>query len=360
MATKTMSDAEPEVARAIEWMLLLRSGQADPEAMMGHRAWRQAHPAHEMAWKRVSHALGAFETLRQRGVPGAVVQRTMANASRRHALSAAFSLAGLGVTGGGAGALGWQVAQQQGLLADRSTGVAQRHQETLPGGGSLWLDARTAVDVASIDGQPQLVLHQGRMLVSTAAGRSAGPRRVPADAGLRRVSMDAGLLRVSTDAGLRRESTDTSLLRVRTAAGLLTASDAQFVVQGGRDRPLQVATLSGSVTVTSTSGERQHVREGQRLMAVPGEPMRLATARGTESLWTRGLISMDNEPLGDLVEVLQGYRSGVLRVDPRAARLRISGVFSLDDTDRTLRALAETQPIRIATRSRYWVSIELV
>jgi transmembrane sensor len=55
---------------------------------------------------------------------------------------------------------------------------------------------------------------------------------------------------------------------------------------------------------------------------------------------------------------LRDYRPGVLRVEPRAAQIRISGVFSLDDTERTLRVLAETQPVRVNTRTPYWVTIE--
>jgi transmembrane sensor len=319
---KAMTGTEPEMARAIEWMLLLRSGSADGEAVAGHRAWRSEHPSHEAAWERVSKALGAFETLRQRGVPGVVVRQTVGTASRRGALRATLGLAGMGVVGGGAGMLGLRMVEQQGLLADQHTGLAQRRQESLPDGGSLWLDARTAVDVAFENGQRELTLHHGRMLVrSSAAG--------------------AGLL------------------QVRTAAGSLTAGDSRFVVQARRDRPLQVTAISGSVILTSATGEKVEVPEGRRLVAAAGRPVHTAAARGTESLWTRGLVSLDNEPLGELVESLQDYRSGMLRVSERAAQLRVSGVFSLDDTDRTLRALAETQPLRIAASTRYWVTIDL-
>jgi transmembrane sensor len=57
------------------------------------------------------------------------------------------------------------------------------------------------------------------------------------------------------------------------------------------------------------------------------------------------------------VAALQPYRTGVLRIDPKAAQIRVSGVFSLDDTDGTLRALAQTQPVRVLERTSYWVTI---
>lgn len=310
------------LARAVEWMLVLSSGQASSEAIAGYQAWRKEHPSHEAACARVSQALGAFDTLRERGVSGAVVRQAVTAASRRTALRATLSLAGLGFVGGGAGLLGWRVVEEQGLLADQHTGLAQRRQETLPDGGTLWMDARTVVDLAFEQGQRELTLHRGRLLV-----------RAPAQPAGR--------------------------LQVHTPGGTLAAGDARFVVQASSGRPLHVTAINGSVAVTAASGERVDVAEGRHAVLVPGQAARVETARGTESLWTRGLVALDNEPLGDLVEALQAYRGGVLRVEPRAAQLRISGVFSLDDTDKTLRALAETQPVRLNMRTRYWVSIEM-
>jgi transmembrane sensor len=46
-----------------------------------------------------------------------------------------------------------------------------------------------------------------------------------------------------------------------------------------------------------------------------------------------------------------------LRCDPLAADLRISGVFSLTDTDRALESLALALPVTVAYRTRYWVTI---
>jgi len=39
--------------------------------------------------------------------------------------------------------------------------------------------------------------------------------------------------------------------------------------------------------------------------------------------------------------------------------LRVTGSFPLDDSERTLAALAEALPIRISRRTDYWVSIDL-
>lgn len=47
----------------------------------------------------------------------------------------------------------------------------------------------------------------------------------------------------------------------------------------------------------------------------------------------------------------------LLRVSSEAARLRVTGSFALDDSERTLAALAETLPIAVRRRTDYWVTI---
>jgi transmembrane sensor len=304
---------EPDLLRAIEWSLLLRSGHADDESLAAYRAWQGAHPRHREACARIDSALRSFRVLRERGVDGAVAGRSMQAASRRSALRGALAVAGV-CTGG----LGWQIADRQGLLADQHTGVAQRSQGELPGGGTLWLDARTAVDVDPAS--RTLTLHRGQMLVQAPAGAAAP-------------------------------------LRARTPLATLEARDARFVVQARSDRPLMVTSLQGSVTVLRDA-DRLELPAGRHAEVAPGRPVRTADASGTEDLWTRGLVAMDDEPLGRLVEALQDYRHGLLEATATAAQVRVSGLFSLDDSERTLQLLVQTQPLRLRARTRYWVTIE--
>lgn len=319
--SRIVGQGDPALSMAVEWMVLLQSGQVDQKERAGFDAWRAQNPEHQAACDRITKALGSFGVLRERRVSGMLVEKTVQSVSRRAVTRATLSVAGLGA-GMGAGLLGWQVANQQGLLADQSTGLAQRRQEALPDGGILWMDARTAVDVAFDAGQRNLNLHHGRVLVQAAAG-PRGP------------------------------------IRVQTAHGQLAAEQARFVVQQRRDsRQLQVTALAGRVGVVSATGQSAEVTAGHRATLAPGRAPTVTAARGTEDLWTRGLVAMSNQPLGELIETLRDYRSGMLRVEPRAAQIAISGIFSLDDTEATLRALAETQPVRISKRTAYWVTVE--
>jgi transmembrane sensor len=320
--SRTIGQGDPALSMAVEWMVLLHSGQVGHKERACFDAWCAQNPAHQAACDRIAKALGAFGVLRERRVSSTLVEKTVQSLSRRSVTRATLSVVGLGA-GMGAGLLGWQVANQQGLLADQSTGLAQRHQEALPDGSTLWLDARTAVDMAFATGQRTLTLHQGRLLVQAPAAGPRGP------------------------------------LRVQTAQGQVAAGQARFVVQRRRDaRLLQVTALAGRVEVVSTTGQSAEVPAGHHATLAPGRAPIVTAARGSEDLWTRGLVAMANQPLGELVEALRDYRTGMLRVEPRAAQIPISGIFSLDDTEATLRALAETQPVRISKRTSYWVTVE--
>ncbi|KOQ39380.1 iron dicitrate transport regulator FecR, partial [Achromobacter xylosoxidans] len=51
------------------------------------------------------------------------------------------------------------------------------------------------------------------------------------------------------------------------------------------------------------------------------------------------------------------YRSGWIDCAPEVAHLPISGAFPLEDTDRVLATVADTLPLRLRYRTRYWVSV---
>ena len=317
-----MKQTDPALAQAVEWMVLLRSGHAGTREKAAFENWRTEDPAHGAACERVAGAFGAFDKLRERGVSAGVAHQAVQGLSRRSVMRATLGVAGLG-TGMGASLLGWRVASDQGLLADQYTGLAQRQQESLPDGSTMLLDARTAVDVAFNQGQRTLTLRHGRLLVTASAAGTQGP------------------------------------LRVQTPQGQVNTQQAQFVVQQRRNTDLlQLTAIKGQVALVTPAGTRVELAAGQHATLSARRAPTVAAARGTEALWTRGLVALDNQPLGDLIEALRDYRPGVLRVEQRAAQIRISGVFSLDNTERTLRVLAETQPVRVNTRTPYWVTVE--
>jgi len=71
----------------------------------------------------------------------------------------------------------------------------------------------------------------------------------------------------------------------------------------------------------------------------------------------KGQLIADNQRLSEFLAEVARYRSGIIRVDPAVADLRISGVFQLKNTDQILSSLAGTLPVRISRMTGYWVTV---
>ena len=294
---------------AIDWMVLLQSGSADAESRQQLQRWLDASAEHRNAWQQLQEIQGRFQRLREvsQRHPGQDQQarELLLRPSRRVALR---SLAAFALTTGGAALLADRKFPLRELSADLRTATGQRGHFSLDDGSELVLDARSAADLEFDASRRQLWLRSGRALLDVAAD----PRP---------------LLLHSLHAKL-------SLLR------------GKFMVE--RDETsTQVAALADHLLIEDSSGHSLRLQAGEAaridasgITALGSNPLQLTD-------WLHGRVSLDNAPLLDLVERLRAYRSGFLRVSPEAAALRVQGVFALDDSDRTLAALAETLPLLI-------------
>jgi len=145
---------------------------------------------------------------------------------------------------------------------------------------------------------------------------------------------------------------------VETSHGRMQALGTRFVVQQQADRT-QITMLHSQVEITTRNGSRQLIKAGQQATFNQDGVLSLHASAGDEAAWTQGLLEVRNRSLGEVVEALRDYRRGIIRVSPEAARLRLSGIFPLDDSDSTLQLLAKSLPVQVDYHSAYWVSIEL-
>jgi ferric-dicitrate binding protein FerR (iron transport regulator) len=74
--------------------------------------------------------------------------------------------------------------------------------------------------------------------------------------------------------------------------------------------------------------------------------------------WVDGLIVTRNMRLADFLSEVGRYRHGYLGCSADVGDLRLSGVFRLEDTDRLLAVVAQTLPVQVRYRTRWWVSLE--
>lgn len=310
------------VQRAAGWMARLWSDEVTDADKADCAAWLAAHPDHEQAWQR----LRAFDDRLGR-VPAEVARQALqeppqrATGRRRRALGL---LALVGTAGGAAwlarDSEAWQLAG-----ADLRTATGEVREAGLADGTRLVLASATGIDVAYTAAERTLFLRTGEVLVTTAHDTVIPARP----------------------------------FRVRMARATVQALGTRFVVRQ-QGRFSRVAVIEGAVAVRPADGSADAMRleAGQQVDLDAGhavsDPVRV---RGDLTAWTRGVLVADAMRLQDLVTELARYRRGLLRCEPDVAGLRISGVFSLRDTDRALDNLTRGLPVAIVRRTDYWVTV---
>lgn len=310
------TDAEV-LGQAADWLVLLHSGRATDADREAIRRWREASPAHARAWQRAEDFLG---TLQQ--VPPDIGQQVLAPArpARRQVIGQLAVLLAVSP----ALWLAWREQPWQAWTAGLRTAVGEQRRITLPDSSMLTLNTDSAVDVDYSDSERRITLIRGEIHIATAPDPAARHRP----------------------------------LLVATPAGTAQALGTEFSVRRYDDRT-HVAVFMGAVAIRpgSTGAGTRVVQAGEQAMfrhdaVLPSRP----SAPGAQA-WTRGMLIARQMPLADLLAELGRYRPGLLHCDRDVADIRVSGAFSLADTDHSLRLLADTFPVQIRYLTRYLVRV---
>ncbi|WP_432755611.1 FecR family protein [Pseudomonas sp. WMBT8] len=299
--------AEQIVSEAARWLALLNDEDVSAADRQAFEAWCAADPRHRVAFERMGALWGSLDELPAEPA--------------RLALNQAFipRKAGYAVRGGQALALlgvlvaGWASVEHLPLwMADQRTGVGERSQVVLADGSQVQLNSNSALDV-KFDGQQRVIeLLKGEMWVE--------------------VAKDAQRPFV-----------------VRTDQGTATALGTRFLVQRALDGSTVVTVIESTVAAKGTDSEVVKLTAGQRAILRQGhaQPAQ-AVGSGDPAAWTRGLLTVDDRPLSEVLQTLASYRHGVVRFDAQALHgMRVSGVFKLDDSDAALATLADNLPIKV-------------
>lgn len=319
MATDPQARAEAAV-----WLARLRSDCRRPGDEAGFQAWLAAAPEHQQAFEAVTCAFDAagavgHEFLAMDDTPPVQL------VTRRRVLVGSAATALVAVTSGG-------------LFLWRSTGgviageVGRPRQFLLDDGSRMVLDTKASV---------QLKLSSERRLIRLLNGRARF-----------QVAKDAARPFI-VDTGERQ------VIAIGTA--FTVASDG-----GG----MSVVLEEGRVVVRSTAAAKDASPAAGEVDMQPGD--RLVFAAGTDrpledrpdlarvSAWQTGRLAFDNETLFSAAAELNRYNHRMIEVeDPRAAALRVSGIYRADDPEGFVRSLALMFPVdidenadRILVRSR--------
>lgn len=303
---------DPVNEQAIDWMVKLRAGTPNAALQARFNQWLSQDPTHQQAWTLLHDRLGgAFNTVRalDKRVPGQAGEARQLllqpHSSRRDALRV---IAGLGLLGGGL----WVGARSpvgDSLLADLSTGRAQRQDYTLADGSQLSLNANSAVDLQFDATQRLVILRQGQLVIQVAPD-------------------------------VHRP------LRVRTAQGEIRALGTRFLVaqEPGASR---VVVLEHSIEARLFNGTVLNVQEGQSARLYTDRISRLPGEQRQRADWQSGRLNVLDDSLEYVIDALRPYTRGYVRVAPEVRNLRVQGVYPLNDPQRAFMALAHTLAIRV-------------
>lgn len=313
------------IDEAIHWAIQLQFNVPSAATRQAFEAWLQAHPTHSQAWERMQALQSDFGRL---PAPLALdtlqgVQRLrQARSSRRRQTLQLLSGSGIAAA---MGWLGYAHAPWQRLLADASTSVGEQRSVTLADGSTIVLNTDTAIGTDLLSARRLVVLRRGEILVTTGADAGAPSPRP---------------------------------FWVHTPFGSLRALGTRFVVRLQPQHAL-VSVQEGTVQMHPAQG-------GDAAIATPGTHWRLSAQSGSQTPapdfgaddWADGVISGCSIRLADLLAELNRYRHGHIACDERVADLRLSGTYHLRQTEQVLRLIAQTQPVRIRSRTSWWIQVE--
>lgn len=307
-----VDDERRALREAAAWHTRLRDITASEADQRAWSAWRAQDPAHQRAWDKV---LAVSAQLGRIPAPLAL-QALRARPPRRQVLR---MVAPLAVSGLAAWA-GWRAAPWETWQATHRTRPGQRQHLQLPDGSSLAMDTDTALDEAFDPQARRLRLHAGRILVTTQPDPYGRP------------------------------------FTVGTPQGQVRALGTRFSVQvlPGITR---VAVHEKAVRLEPLSGDARELHAGEQAVLSDSKVSMPAPLDPFAASWVDGTLAVVDVPLGDVVGELARYRPGRLVCDPVVSDIRVSGTFPLDDTDRALTALAQSFPVMVTYRTRWWVAV---
>ena len=295
--------AEQIIQQAANWLTRLHDEDVTDAERRAFDTWCQADPRHTLAIERMRGLWGSLDNLPAKP---ARIALNRAFAPRRPRGAQVAGLVGVLLCG-------WFGLDHLPVwMADQRTGVGERRQVVLEDGSQLQLNSNSAVDVRFDGHQRVIELLQGELWVDVA------------------------------------KDTQRPFV-VRTNQGTATALGTRYLVKRAEDGTTVVTVIESTVAVKGDIGDGVKVTAGQRSILDHGHAQAPHATGGSDpDAWTRGLLKVNDQPLGDVLQTLASYRHGLVRFDSQALQnLRVSGVFRLDDTSAALAALADNLPIQV-------------
>lgn len=304
---------------AAHWLARMHASDFSASEQAALEQWCTQSAAHAQVWRCAQHIKHQLQEVPST-VGMAVLNRPASVTNRRHLLrNTALTLVAVPV-------LGWLTSQAlpwQAWSADYRTAKGQRRTVVLADGSRITLNTASAIST-SMRNDARLIDHyEGEILVETA--HNAVYQHLP--------------------------------FIVQTRDGQMQALGTKFIVRQ-HEQGTTLSVLEGAVRAAPAQLEQSTTVHMRQQLRFTGHALGPTTALDTHAgAWSQGVLYAENMRLEDFLRELGRYRNGVLHCTPEVAGLQVSGVYQLSDTDRILHLLAQTLPVRLQMRTRYWVSV---
>jgi len=307
---------DPREAAAY-WFARVHSGNFTRVEREHFMQWRNACPRNEQEYRALDEIWEATRLLPEDDLrellhaPSSADQR---RTTRRRWLIGAGSVCTAAIAGG---VLYGQLAQAPDYVARYATAHGEQHRHTLPDGSSIEMNVAT-----------ELVVRYGarRRTVELVSGEATFV-----------VASNPDLPFI----------VDTGRVDVRVTGTV-------FNVRREHER-VSVAVQEGSVAVSTGPwwrSDKLMLTAGMLTHSRPGLPLAAdRTDVAALTAWRQGKVVFRDQPLADVVREMNRYLSSPIRLtDGRLKRLRMAGVFSIQDADGFLQALQTQLPVVLIER----------
>ncbi len=301
------------IETAAAWMAKLWSEQASQQDQQACRQWRNQDPEHERAWQALVAVAEPFNRLPEHANSKLLDKSAV---GRRQLLTWASV-----VVAGSAGFYGAREANLLPMDVDYATGVGETRTVHLADGSQVVMNTNTQIDVLMDHYQRTIRLHQGEIMITT-----------------------------GHDGPFQNE-----VFSVVTEHGRVQALGTRFNVRDF-DGISEVAVLEDAVLLHH-GVESVRIVAGQQLQFDHASRGTIKPLQQSRTSWQEQKFVAEQLPVKTFINEIQRYKRGVIRCDEEAGKLRVTGVFPLNDPTQALKNLAEVLPIEVRSITPYWVTI---
>lgn len=320
MTKASVSDITELSDQAIDWIVLLNSGNATEHDRRQAELWINRSPSHRKAYAEAEALLRDMSGIAAAGqpsVPEAIVGKTSVH-RRKYGLAMLAAAVALAVI------LPYSPLTDR-WFSDYYTAVGEQKTVTLEDGSRVTLNTDTALSVDFSATGRRLTLKRGEAVFKVAADRNR-PFEV-----------------VTNVAVVKALGTVFDILETPGATRILVEEHAVSVKgRHAGDYPPDARVQAGQQAVYDPA---------HGLM--PATPFDLSQ----NTAWQRGKLVFKNRPLVEVITELDRYVPGrIVITDSKLADLRVSGVFPINDPQAALTMISQILHVAM-TRITPWLTL---